>query len=109
MGAVAIRFVEFAGGCAGGVDGEADFFEISNEFFASGADEELGIAEGVAKACVDAVDAVADERVDGGEAAGELNFAFVIGAEVVADEGPVGKGGGGAALMARGIAIEVHL
>ena len=42
MGAVAVAFVEFAGGGAGGIDGEADFFQVANEFFAAGADEEAG-------------------------------------------------------------------
>ncbi len=36
VGAVAVGFVEFVGGGAGGVGGEADFFEIADEFFAAG-------------------------------------------------------------------------
>jgi hypothetical protein len=39
MGAVAVGFVEFAGGGSGGIGGEADFFEIADEFFAAWADE----------------------------------------------------------------------
>ena len=60
----------------------------------------------VAEAGVDAIDPVADQGVDVGEAAGQFDGAGVEGAEEVANEGPVGGGGGGSALMAGSVAIE---
>ena len=93
MGSVAVGFVEFVGGGAGRVGGEADFFEIADEFFAAGRDEELRVAEVVSEARVDAVDAVSDMRVDVGVMAVDLDFASVICGEVLADEVPISVGG----------------
>ncbi len=109
MGAVAVGFVEFGGSRAGGIDGVADFFEIADEFFGAGAYEELGVAEVVAETGIDAVDAVADVRVGVREVAADLDFACVVSGEESTDEVPVGGSGGGSALMAGGVAVDLDL
>ncbi len=66
VGAVFVGFVEFRGDSAGGIEGPRYFFEIVDEFFAIGIDEEADVAGLIAKAAVDGVDAVADGRVGSG-------------------------------------------
>ena len=108
VGAGGVGFVEFGGDCTGVIGGPGDLFEILDEFAAFGIDEEAGFFESVAEAAVDAVDAVADGRVGG------LNLVEgLVGAdphgEEVPDDGPIGLGGGGALLVAAGVAIDFDL
>ena len=67
MGAIAIGLVDLIGGRAVGIDAPGNFFEIANEFFAFGIDQDADIAGAILEAAVDAIDAVADERVGGTE------------------------------------------
>jgi len=107
VGAGAVGFVEVGGDCAGGIGGPGDLFEVLDEFAAFGVDEEAGFAVvGVAEAAVDAVDAVADGGVRGGEAIDGPIGADPHGEELL-DDGPIGGGGGGAFLVAAGIAINM--
>ncbi len=108
VGAAAVFFVEVAGGGAGGIGGPGDFFEVADEFFAGGVDEEAGFAQFVAEAGVDAIDTVADEGVDGGEVIRRLDETFVH-MEEFANLGPIGSRAGGAALVAAGVAVNAEL
>ncbi len=105
MGAGGVGLVKVVGGSAGDVGAPGDFFEIADEFFATGMDEEARIAGLVRDAGVDAIDAIADVGVDvvlmirGREGAAP---AF----EEILDEGPIGIDGGGAALIAGSVAKD---
>ncbi len=106
---MAVRLIKFVSSRAGGIERKANFFQVADEFLASRADEKLRFAEVIAEARVDAVDAVADLGVDFGLPAGNLDVAFVNGGEELADQVPVGGGGGGAPLVAGGVAVDVHI
>jgi len=109
VGAGAVGFIDFGGDCAGGIGGPGDEVEVFDEFAAFGIDEEAGLAVGVAEAAVDAIDAVADGRVGGLNAIGGVIGADPFGEEVGFDNGPIGVGGGGAFLVAAGVAKDVNL
>ncbi len=104
VGAAAVLFVEFACGGVVGIDGPGDFFEIADEFFATGIDEEAAVAVLVAEAGVDAVDTVADEWVLRGVVEAGFEGAFP-GAEEFLDENPIRGYAGGVALVAAGVAV----
>jgi len=102
-----VGFIEFSGGAAGSVEGPGDLLEIADEFAAAWIDVEMVLVQSVAETAIDAVDAVAHGRirgsgVDGGPVEG------VKASEELADECPIGSGAGGAALIAAGIAIDLH-
>ena len=108
VGAGAVGFVDVGGGGAGSVGLPGDLFEIFDEFAAAGIDVEADVVGMSAEAAVDAINAVADGRIDGGGANGDAEFAFPV-SEEVADDDPIGSGGGGAFLMAAGVAVDVNL
>ncbi len=105
VGAGALGLVHLGGNAAGRIERPGDFFEVEDEFAAAGVDEEVRVARGALETGVDAIDTIAHggvrfrhvkrRRVETGRAIEEL-----------ADECPIGISGGGAALVAAGVAID---
>ena len=105
VGAGAVGFIDVVGDGAGGVGLPGDLFEILCQLAAAGVNEEAGFVRVAAEAAVDAIDAVAHGRVRSGCIKEALEVTFVLGEEL-ADDNPISSGGGGALLMAAGIAID---
>ena len=108
VGAVFVGLLYFAGGGAEGVDRPSNVFEIFEEFGATGMDQETALLSLAAESRVDTVDAITNGGVDVGVEVERREDAAPVGEEV-ADDGPIGSTGGGAAMSTAGIAIDVDL
>ena len=108
MSASPVGLIEFGGGTAGRVESPGDLFEIANEFLAAWIDVEVDLVESVFETAVDAVDAVAHGGVGAGGANGWPICAAATDEEI-ANESPIGIGGGGTALIAAGVAIDFDI
>ena len=107
MGAHGVGFVDLGAGAAVGFDFPNDLFEIAHEFGAARMDGDADVAEVAFESGVDAIYAVAHERVDVVDVKRELDLTFVM-REEVADEGPIGGGGGGVVGMTAGVAVNAE-
>jgi hypothetical protein len=102
----AVGFIEFGGGTTGRIERPGDLFEVADEFATARVDEEAAVAQSVLKAAINAIDTVANMRVDVSRADGR-DIDAAPGVEEFTNKSPIGGGGGATSLVAAGIAIDL--
>ncbi len=105
MGAHGVGFVDLGAGAAIGFDFPNDLFQIAHEFGAARMDGDADVAEVAFESGIDAIDAVAHERIDLVYVKGQFDLTFVM-REELADEGPISDGGGGVIGMTTGVTVN---